>query len=80
MFVRIYIWRNLTKSQLSTFDRGQIERPPCLWTSRRRRRRFWRRLPWFNFPDVLFLVVFVLRRLESMDVVVRDVEADLNGG
>ena len=33
-----------------------------------------------GFPDCPFLVVFVLWRLESMDVVVRDVEEDLNGG
>ena len=33
-----------------------------------------------GFPDRLFLVVFELRRLESMDVVVRDVQQDLNGG
>ena len=33
-----------------------------------------------GFPDCPFLVAFVIRRLESMDVMVRDVEEDLNGG
>ena len=33
-----------------------------------------------GFPDCPFLVIFVLRRLESVGVVVGDVEEDLNGG
>ena len=33
-----------------------------------------------GFPDCPLLSVFVLRRLESVDVVVRDVEEDLNRG
>ena len=32
------------------------------------------------FPDRLFVVVFVLRRLENPELVVRDVGEDLNGG